>query len=112
MSKITRTKTSAKGGITVAEREKMEEHARLWIARAMRTSPIEPEKIIPAIENIYRAARLKVPRIVIVPSPLVMAFAYGASAAILYEREIIAATVAATRNATCLLYTSPSPRDS
>ena len=100
MSKITRTKTSAKGGITKAEKEKMEEHARLWIARAMRTSPIEPEKIIPAIEKIYRAARLKVPRIVIVPSPVVMAFAYGASAAILYEREIIAATVAATRNAT------------
>ena len=100
MSKITRTKTSAKGGITKAEKEKMEEHARLWIARAMRTSPIEPEKIIPAIEEIYRAARLKVPRIVIVPSPLVMAFAYGASAAILYEREIIAATDTATDTAT------------
>jgi len=84
---IIRTKTKAYGGITEHEKRLMEEHAKLWIARALRTEPIEPDKIIPAIEGIYAAAGLKKPRIVIVPSPLVMAFAYGAAAAIWYGRK-------------------------
>jgi hypothetical protein len=49
MSRIIRTPTSARGGITAAERSAMEEYANMWIARAMRTDPIEPEMIIPAI---------------------------------------------------------------
>jgi hypothetical protein len=52
MSKIIRTKSKAHGGITSEEKEKMSAHAQLWISRAMRTDPIEPEKIIPAIEGI------------------------------------------------------------
>jgi hypothetical protein len=87
MSRIIRTPTSARGGITAAERSAMEEYANMWIARAMRTDPIEPEMIIPAIEALYAAAGLKKPRVVIVPSPLVMAFAYGAAAAIWHERS-------------------------
>jgi len=84
---IIRTKTKASGGITEHEKRLMEEHAKLWIARAMRTDPIEPGKIIPAIEGLYAAASLKKPRVVIVSSPLVMAYAYGAAAAIWYERK-------------------------
>ena len=84
---IIRTKTKALGGITEYEKRLMEEHAKLWTARALRTKPVEPDKIIPAIEGIYAAAGLKKPRIVIVPSPLVMAFAYGAARAIWYERK-------------------------
>ena len=87
MSKIVRTKTRAEGGVTAQELERMRTHASLWIKRAMRTDPIEPNKIIPAIEGIYAAAGLKKPRVIIVPSPLVMAFAYGASAAIWYFRK-------------------------
>ena len=102
MANFIRTKTKAHGGITAREKELMAGHAKLWISRAMRTDPIEPDKIIPAIEGIYAAANLKKPRIVIVPSPLVMAFAYGASAAIWYARKTgkSAATYAATRAAT------------
>ena len=110
MSKIIREKNKAHGGITAEEKTRMDEHAKLWITRAMRTAPIEPDKIISAIEGIYAAANLKKPRIVIVPSPLVMAFAYGASAAIWYSRKngksdatdaaTRAATHAATRDAT------------
>ena len=106
MSKIIRTKSKAHGGITERERVLMAEHSELWIKRAMRTDPIEPAKIIPAIEGIYAAAGLKKPRVIIVPSPLVMAFAYGASAAIWYTRKnsrgaaTDAATYAATRDAT------------
>ena len=107
--KIIRTATKATGGITAKEKVRMDEHAKLWIARAFRTDPIEPEKIIPAIKSLYAAANLKEPRVVIVPSPLVMAMAYGASAAIWYVRKnngaateaaISAATYAATEAAT------------
>ena len=101
--KIIRTPTRAEGGITDAERAQMAEHVKLWTARAFRTAPIEPDKIIPAIKGIYAAAGLNEPRVVIAPSPMVMAFAYGASAAIWYQRTHIAtriATDSATRIAT------------
>jgi len=100
MAKIIRTKSKALGGITPEEKARMDEHAKLWIARAMRTDPIEPEKIIPAIEGLYRAAGLKKPRVVIAPSPLVMAFAYGASAAIWYGRKAGKSKASATDSAT------------
>lgn len=100
MAKIIHTKSEAKGGITQREKALMDEHAKLWISRAMRTAPIEPDKIIPAIEGIYAAANLKKPRVVIVPSPLVMAFAYGASAAIWYARKNPKSTYSATASAT------------
>jgi hypothetical protein len=101
MSKIVRTPTRATGGITPEEKARLDEHARMWIARAMRTEPIDPDKIVPAIKGIYAAAGLKEPRVVIVPSPLVMAFAYGASAAIWHGRGATAsATYSATRSAT------------
>ena len=96
MNKIIRTKTRAAGGITAEEELKMTAVAKEWAAVAMRTTPIDPAKIIPAIEKLYAAAQLKKPRIVIVPSPLVMAFAYGASAAIWHGRG-----TAATDDATC-----------
>ena len=34
-------------------------HTKKWIDVAMRTDPIEPDKIIPAIEGLYAAAGLK-----------------------------------------------------
>ena len=103
MTKIIRTKTKATGGITERERQLMAQHSELWIQRAMRTDAIEPDKIIPAIEGLYEVAGLKKPRVVIVPSPLVMAFAYGAAAAIWYRRksgDLGSATRNATDNAT------------
>jgi hypothetical protein len=99
---IIRRPDFAGGGITEAERARMAEHSALWIKRAFRTERIEPEKIIPAIKGLYAAAGLKEPRGVIVPSPLVMAFAYGAAAAIWHERKTgeKRATLSATRSAT------------
>ncbi len=97
MAKIIRTPTKAHGGITLDEKRRMDDHVKLWTARAFRTDPIEPEKIVPAIEGLYAIAGLKTPRVVIVPSPIVMAFAYGAASAILHTRN---ATDAATDNAT------------
>ena len=107
MTKIVRTPTKATGGVTPEEIARMKDHTAMWIARAFRTEPIEPGKIIPAIEGLYEVSGLKKPRVIIVPSPLVMAFAYGASAAIWHERKQSAtdiatytATAAATRAAT------------
>ncbi len=97
---IIRTPTFAGGGLTPDELARMRAHSALWIARAMRTEPADPAKIVPAIHGLYRAAGLKAPRVVIVPSPLVMAFAYGASAAIWHQRSTRSATDAATRDAT------------
>ena len=97
MTKIIRTKTSAEGGITAAEKRQMDAITQEWIGIAMRTDPIDPAKITPAIHALYAAADLPAPRVVIVPSPLVMAFAYGASAAVWHT---LSATRSATRGAT------------
>ena len=97
MNKIVRTPKRATGGITPEEKARLDEHTKVWIARAMRTEPIDPDKIGPAIKGIYAAAGLKEPRVVIAPSPLVMAFAYGAATAIWHGRG---ATASATRSAT------------
>lgn len=94
------------GGITTEEKRLLDQHAQLWIERSRRTSQIEPDKIIPAIKGIYAAAGLKEPKVIIVPSPVVMAFAYGASATIWGRKASDAATTAidaayaATRAAT------------
>jgi hypothetical protein len=103
VSKIIRTPTRAEGGITPEEKARMDVIAQKWINVAMRTEPIEPNKIIPAVHALYEAAGLKKPRVVIVPSPLVMAFAYGAAAWIWHCRKqdkSLKATDAATRAAT------------
>jgi len=79
----------------------MAEHAKLWISRAMRTDTMDRNAITEAIVELYAAARLKRPRVVLVSSPLVMAFSYGAAAAIWHARSAThAATYAATRAAT------------
>ena len=103
MAKIIRTPTRAEGGITPEEKLAMDAIAQKWIGIAMRTDPIEPEKIVPAIHALYAVAGLKQPRVVIVPSPRVMAFAYGASAWVWHCRKnpvTDAATDAATASAT------------
>ncbi len=87
MAKIIRTPTKAQGGITPEERVLMAEHVKLWISRAFRTGRTDPAELMPAIEGIYAAANLARPRVVIVPSPLVMAFAFGAASAIWAARE-------------------------
>lgn len=60
--------------------------AELWIGNALRTAPIEPAAIVPAIEDIYRLAGFGNPRVIIVPSPGVLAFA-GTFAAEIWARR-------------------------
>ena len=99
-AKIVRRPDFAGGGITDAERAAMAEHVKLWTARAMRTDPIVPDRIGSAIRDLYAAAGLKAPRVVIVPSPIVMAFAGGFAAGIWWLRKNGRATDAATDAAT------------
>ncbi len=99
MTNIVRTPTKATGGITDAERDAMKKHADLWISRAMRTTPVDVDEITSAVHDLYAAAGLKQPRVVVVPSPLVMAFAYGASAAIWWNRKTDNAVGNAVRDA-------------
>ena len=107
MNKIVRTKTKALGGVTPDEQEKLKAHTAKWIANAMSTEPVNPTLLTEAIRSLYAAANLKEPRIVIVSSPLVMAFAGGFAAAIWWARKNNAkvlnnslATYAATYDAT------------
>lgn len=60
--------------------------AAQWVAYPLRTAPIEPDATIPAIESLYALAGLGKPRVVIVPSPGVMAFA-GTFAAEIWARR-------------------------
>ncbi len=57
MSKIVRTKTRAEGGITPDEKVRMDAIAKEWTGIAFRSEPIEADKIIQAIEGLYRDAR-------------------------------------------------------
>ena len=98
-TKIVRRPDRVGGGITEAERQQMAEHVKLWVSRAFRTEPIDPDKITPAILGLYAAAGLKAPRVVIVPSPLVMAVAGGLAAGVWALRGTDA-TLNATRAAT------------
>ena len=87
MGRIVRTPTRAEGGITDAERLRMDACTRKWINIAMRTDKIEPDKIADAIHRLYEVSGLNRPRVVVVPSPLVMAASYGAAAAIWFDRK-------------------------
>lgn len=84
---IVRTKTRISGGLTEEEKVKMKAHADMWIGRILRTEPIDPEKITPAIKGLYRVAGLKEPRVIVVSSPMAMAFAYGAATALIEKAK-------------------------
>ena len=61
--------------------------AQAWIRCALRTAPIDPKVIGPAIEDLYRLAGFASPRVVIVSSPGAMAYAGTFAAKIWARRE-------------------------
>ena len=96
--KIIRTNTRAEGGITKDEKRSLEKVSNFWIKNAFRTDTVNVPILTKCIENLYSASGLPKPCVVVVPSPLVMAFAYGASSVLLDKAD--AATNAATNAAT------------
>jgi hypothetical protein len=85
--KLIRRPEYAEGEITADERKLLDAHTQLWLQRSMRTQAIEPETITAAIKQLYAVAGLKEPRVVIVPSPLVMKIAGGFAAAVWQFRK-------------------------
>ena len=100
MGKFVRTKTRAEGGLTAAEKVEMGKVSDFWIKNAFRTDSVNPEKLIPAIKKLYAVAKLKEPKVIIVPSPKVMAFAGVLSACVLQFRKTGIINVDATSDAT------------
>lgn len=83
-----RTEHKAYGFLTSDEEHAIQDHIQLWIDRAFRTDPIEPERIIPAIKQLYKAAGFtRSPSVVVAPSPLAAAYIYGAAAAHCHRRD-------------------------
>jgi hypothetical protein len=87
MADVVRTKSKVSGPLTPEEKREISGHTKMWIARIMRTEPADRVKLTAAIEELYKNSGLKKPRVVIVDSPLAMAYAYGASAAIWHKRK-------------------------
>src|SRR3990167_9398539 len=102
MSKLVRTPTRAEGGITPEEKSKMDAIAKKWIAKAFCTGDTDKEKLTQAIKDLYKVSGLKEPRVVIVPSPFVMACASARDEGSWYPRNeaIGNSSRAATRDAT------------
>ena len=82
--------------LTDEHRKRIPEWNQEWIAKIMDESGLDEPALRDAIENLYRVSGLKIPRVVIVPSPLVGALATMAAT----EAATGAATGAATRDAT------------
>ena len=105
MEKFLRTPTRAEGPLTDEELASMKKLSEFWIKNAYKTGPLDKEKITGAIHRLYQAARLEKPKVIIVPSPLVMALTY--KIAFVWWRRFrkigsgkLAATWYATRDAT------------
>ena len=64
-----------------------------WIVTAFRTNPIEGDKIIPAIQDLYNIAKLKTPRVVMVASPLLMIYTQAIAATLLDKHRIKSASI-------------------
>ena len=95
---IVRTPTRLEGGITDEERTKLEIHTKRWIDVAYQTGRTNRQKLVKAIEGLYRVAELKKPTVEIVPSPKAMVERFEAFA--LADNAIREATIAGTRDAT------------
>ena len=87
MSSLSGISRSTKTSLTPEDKQAIAAISEKWDRVLMRTEPIEPDKIIPAIEALYRTAGRECKRVVIVPSPMIAAFVYGAATWIWHTRK-------------------------
>jgi hypothetical protein len=85
-NKIVRTPTKASGGITEEEKVQLKAHADMWIKRILSTESADYSKLEPAIKGLYRVAKLAEPEVIMVKSPIMMVFMFGA-ASVLVEKK-------------------------
>ena len=85
--KIVRTPTKVSGGITKEEKVLLKQHADMWIKRILSTKSADFSKLEPAIKGLYRVSNLAEPEVILVKSPLMMSFMYGACS-VLVEKTV------------------------
>lgn len=87
MSKIIRTPTKVAGGITKEEEVLLKQHADMWIKRILSTESADFTKLKPAIIGMYKAADLAEPEVILVKSPIMMVFMYGACSVLVEKKN-------------------------
>ena len=85
--KIIRTPTKASGGITDEEKVLLKQHADMWIERILSTKTADFSKLEPAIKGLYRVSNLAEPEVLLVKSPMMMAFMYGACSVLVEKTD-------------------------
>ena len=87
MNQIIRTPTKVAGGVTPEEMVKLKEHADMWTKRILSTEPADFTKLEPAIKGLYRVSGLQEPEVLLVESPLMMAFMFGICSVLVEKNE-------------------------
>jgi hypothetical protein len=87
MSKIVRTPTKVAGNLTKEEEVLLKQHADMWINRIVSTKTADFSKLESAIKGLYRAANLAEPAVLLVKSPIMMAFMYGACSVLVAKKN-------------------------
>lgn len=75
------------GDLTPAELVSLEEHNKMWMARAARTAPIVLSEVEDDIKGMYRVAGLAEPKIAVVRSPVQLAIGYAILSHACYLRQ-------------------------
>jgi len=86
-NKIVRTPTKASGGITEEEKVQLKAHADMWIKRILSTQSADFSKLEPAIKGLYQVANLAEPEIILVKSPIMMVFMFGACSVLTEKKK-------------------------
>jgi hypothetical protein len=86
MNQIIRTPNKVAGGVTPEETVKLKEHTDMWTKRILSTEPADFSKLEPAIKGLYRVSNLQEPEVLLVESPLMMAFMFG-TCSVLVEKK-------------------------
>jgi len=86
-NKIVRTPTKASGGITEEEKVQLKAHADMWIKRILSTQSADFSKLEPAIKGLYQVANLAEPEVILVKSPIMMVFMFGACSVLTEKKK-------------------------
>ena len=86
-NKIIRTPTKVAGGITKEEEVLLKQHADMWTKRILSTETADFSKLEPAIKGLYKAANLVEPEVILVKSPIMMVFMFGACSVLLDKKK-------------------------
>lgn len=84
MNQMVRRKQGPCHELTAEDRDKMRQIYQKWHNVSVQTGRVDPEAVTRAVKELYAALGAGDPQVVIVPSPMAAAFAFGALAAKAY----------------------------